>query len=128
MPPPSPEKSHPLFLSNPPLKVEVLSAPRPPPLLKIWLEAHLPPPLQKGRGGGRCTLLLANVFMCHFENIWMENCPPHLNYLFTQDSLIHFYSFEQRIVLKSLKIISTNNKYIKFTLEVEGNDSLSFLD
>ena len=20
---------------------------------------------------------LANVFMCHFENIWLENCPTH---------------------------------------------------
>ena len=20
---------------------------------------------------------LANVFMCHFENIWLENCPSH---------------------------------------------------
>ena len=33
-----------------------------------------------------------------------------LNQLFTDDSLmIHFYSLEQRIVLKSLKIISPNN-------------------
>ena len=20
---------------------------------------------------------LANIFMCHFENIWLENCPAH---------------------------------------------------
>ena len=20
---------------------------------------------------------LANAFMCHFENIWLENCPSH---------------------------------------------------
>ena len=38
----------PLFPSNPPLKVEVLSSP--PPFLKIWLEAQPPPPLQKGGG------------------------------------------------------------------------------
>ena len=47
--PPPPEKSHLIFPSNPPLKVEVLS--NPPPFLKIWLETQ--PPLQKGgRGGG----------------------------------------------------------------------------
>ena len=43
------EKSHPLFPSNPPLKVEVLSSP----LFenKIWLEAHPHPlPLQKAGG------------------------------------------------------------------------------
>ena len=39
-----PEKSHPLFPSNPPLKVEVLPSP---PFLKIWLEAQAPP-LMKG--------------------------------------------------------------------------------
>ena len=37
---------------------------------------------------------LGNVFICHF---------------FPDDSLIHFYSFEERIMLKSLKIISGNN-------------------
>ena len=42
-----PEKSHPLFPTNPPLKVLVLSSPL---FLKIWLEAQ-PLPLQKGGGG-----------------------------------------------------------------------------
>ena len=45
-----PEKGHPLFLSKPPIKVEVQSSS---PLLKIWLEAQLPPPPpppQAGRG------------------------------------------------------------------------------
>ena len=48
--PPSPlEKSHPLFPSNPPLKVEVLSSP--PLFLKIWFEVQPLPSQQKGRGG-----------------------------------------------------------------------------
>ena len=46
---------------------------------------------------------LANVFMCHFENIWFENCPAHFK------PIIYQFSFEQRIMLKSSKIISTNN-------------------
>ena len=33
--PPSPQKSHSLFPSNPPVKTEVLSSP-PPPFWKIW--------------------------------------------------------------------------------------------
>ena len=40
------KKVTPLFLSNPPLKVEVLSSP---PFLKIWLEAQPPPPPERGR-------------------------------------------------------------------------------
>ena len=42
-----PEKNYPLFPSNLPLKVEVLSSPF---FLKVWLEAQPPPPLQKGGG------------------------------------------------------------------------------
>ena len=39
------KKVIPLFPSNPLLKVKVLSSPS---FLTIWLEARLPPPLQKG--------------------------------------------------------------------------------
>ena len=53
---------------------------------------------------------LANAFMSHFENMWLKTVLPISNQLFTEDSLmIQFYSFEQKIMLKSLKIISTNN-------------------
>ena len=47
---PPPEKRHPLFPRNHPLKVEILSSP--PPFLKIWLEAQLPPPPRAERGEG----------------------------------------------------------------------------
>ena len=67
--------------------------------------------------------------MCHFENIWLENCRAHFKAFFTEDSLMmHFYSFRQRIMLKSLKIISTNNIKTKYMSEIEENSSLSFLD
>ena len=33
---------------------------------------------------------LANIFMCHFENIWLENCPAHFKLIayrrFVEDS------------------------------------------
>ena len=50
---PPTEKSHPLFPSNPPIKVEVLLSlpPSPPHFLKIWLEAQHPPPPPEERGG-----------------------------------------------------------------------------
>ena len=53
---------------------------------------------------------LANVFMCHFENIWLENCPSHFKPIvyrrFVDDT---FSYFDQRITLKNLEIISINN-------------------
>ena len=55
------EKSHPLFSSNPPLKVEVLSSS--PPFLKIWLEAR---PLQKK--GGVHTIYF-DVWVIHLSKI-----------------------------------------------------------
>ena len=51
----------PLFPSNPPLKVEVLSSP--PPFLKIWLEAQ-PPPLAE-RGGLPTIWVCASVIACN---------------------------------------------------------------
>ena len=51
------KKVTPLFPSNPPLKVEVLSSPAP--FLKIWLEVQTPPsphPRPQQKGGGRFTL------------------------------------------------------------------------
>ena len=56
---------------------------------------------------------LANVFIYHFENICRR---------FVDDT------FLQRMMLKSLKIISANKIKTKFTLEIERNGLLSFLD
>ena len=52
---------------------------------------------------------LANVFCAILKTFAWKTVLPISNQLFTEDSLIHFYSFKQRIVLKSLKTISTNN-------------------
>ena len=50
---------------------------------------------------------LANIFMCHFENIWLGNYPSHL---FIDGLLtINFYYFDQRITLRNLEIIPINN-------------------
>ena len=39
---------------------------------------------------------LANVFMCHFENSWLENCPSHFKPIiyrrFVDDTLLLFRS------------------------------------
>ena len=84
-----PRKIHPLFPSNPPLKVEVLSSL--PHFLKIWLEAQ-PAPLQKG-GGARYGQWLKQIlenkmlqwgrrFKFHHLNIWMYTKHNNMLYCF----------------------------------------------
>ena len=68
---------------------------------------------------------LANVFMCHFENIWLENSPSHCKPLvyrrFVDDSFLLFRSKDH---------VEDPNKHrnIKFTWEIEGIGLLSLLD
>ena len=59
------KKVTPLFPSNPPLEIEILSSP---PLLKIWLEAQLPPPPGR-KGGGVHTM--QNLGISSERTFWM---------------------------------------------------------
>ena len=44
--------------------------------------------------GSPLQTTLANVFKCHFENIWLENCPAHFSPIvykrFADDTLLLF--------------------------------------
>ena len=72
---------------------------------------------------------LANVFMCHFENIWLENCPSHFKpivyWRVVDDTFLLFRSKDH--VNKFRKYLNKQHKNIKFTSEIEENDLLSFL-
>ena len=72
---------------------------------------------------------LANVFMCHFENIWLENCPSHFKPIvyrrFVDDTFVLFRSKDH--VEKFRNYLNKQHKNIKFTSEIEENDLLSFL-
>ena len=73
---------------------------------------------------------LANVFMCHFENIWLENCPSHFKPIvyrrFADDTFLLFRS--KNHVEKFRNYLNKQHKNIKFTSEIEENGSLSLLD
>ena len=73
---------------------------------------------------------LANVFMCHFENISLENCPIHFKPIvyrqFADDTFLLFRSKDY--VEKFRNYLNKQHKNIKFTSEIEENGSLSFLD
>ena len=72
----------------------------------------------------------ANLFMCHFENIWLENCPAHFKPIvyrrFVDDTFLLFRTKDH--VEKFKNYLNKQHKNIKFTSEIEENGSLSFLD
>ena len=73
---------------------------------------------------------LANIFMCHFENIWLENWPSHFKPIvyrrFVDDTFVLFQSKDH--VEKFRNYLNKQHKNIKCTSEIEENGSLSFLD
>ena len=73
---------------------------------------------------------LANVFMCHFENIWLENCPSHFKPIvyrrLVDDTFVLFRSKDH--VEKFRNYLNKQHKNIKFTSEIEENGLLSYLD
>ena len=74
--------------------------------------------------------ILAKVFMCHFENIWLENCPtqfkPVVYRKYAVNTFLLFRSTEH--VEKFKKYLNKQHKNISLTSEMEQNGSLSFLD
>ena len=73
---------------------------------------------------------LANVFVCYFENIWLENCPVHFKPIvyrrFVDDLFLLFRTKDHG--KKFRNYLNKQQKNIKLTSEIEENDSLSFLD
>ena len=73
---------------------------------------------------------LGNVFICHFENIWLENFPAHFKLTvcrrFVNDPFLLFRTKDH--VEKSKIYLNKQHKNIKFMLEIEENGSLWFLD
>ena len=73
---------------------------------------------------------LGNVFMCHFENIWLENCPSHFKPFvyrrFVDETFLLFRT--KNHVEKSENYLNKQHKEIKFTSKIQKNGSQSFLD
>ena len=67
--------------------------------------------------------------MCHFENIWLENCPSHFKPIvyrrFVDDTFLLLRTKDY--VEKFRNYLNKQHKIIKFTSEIEENGSLSFL-
>ena len=73
---------------------------------------------------------LANIFLCHHEQIWINNCPndfkPIYYRRYVDDTFTIFHSPTH--VSKFLHYLNSQHPNIKFTSEVESEGRLAFLD
>ena len=72
----------------------------------------------------------ANAFLGHYEKIWLDECPlsfkPLLYKRYVDDTFLLFSDPEQ--IPKFLAYLNSRHTNIKFTVELENNNSLPFLD
>ena len=68
--------------------------------------------------------------MCHFENIWLENCPAHFKPTFYRRFVddIFILLWTKGHVEKLKNYLNKQQKNIKCASKIEANQSLSFLD
>ena len=73
---------------------------------------------------------LANVFLCYYEQIWLDNCPSEFKPVYYKryidDSFILFKSSDH--IPLFLNYLNSQHNSINFTSEVENNSKLNFLD
>ena len=74
--------------------------------------------------------ILANIFLCHHENIWLNSCPsdckPVYYRRYMDDCFLVFR--DPSHAPKFLEFLNSRHGNIKFTAELENNRQLSFLD
>ena len=72
----------------------------------------------------------ANIFMCFYEKIWLDQCPvefkPFLYRRYIDDTFLLFY--DKSHVQKFLDYLNSKHPNIKFTFEVENSGKINFLD
>ena len=80
--------------------------------------------------GGCISPTMANIFLAHNEERWLDDCPldfkPVLYRRYVDDTFLLFRSASH--VNKFHKYLNEKHSRIKFTVENENNGSLPFLD
>ena len=73
---------------------------------------------------------LANAFLCYYEKKSLRECPekflPKVYKKYVEDIFVTFDSYSQ--LLKFVDYMNHQHSNLKFTFEVEQNNSFSFLD
>ena len=70
------------------------------------------------------------LFLCFHEKEWLKQCPNEFRSIYykryVDDIFVLFENFEQ--TEKLMAYFNNRHKYISFSLEIEKNNKLSFLD
>ena len=73
---------------------------------------------------------LANVFLCYHEKIWLQNCPSEFKLViyrrYVDDTFLLFRS--KHHIEKFRNYWNRQHKNIRFTSEIENENSIRFLD
>ena len=73
---------------------------------------------------------LADAFLCHYEKLWLDSCPPEFKpVVYRRYVGVIFVLFKSKDhLLLFTKYMNTRHKNLKFTFVFEQNNSFSFLD
>ena len=72
----------------------------------------------------------ANIFMCHYEKLWLASCPPEFAPIFYRryvDDCFLLFKDQSHADL-FLHFLNSKHGNIKFTMESESQGKISFLD
>jgi len=73
---------------------------------------------------------LANAFLCHYERMWLDNCPPEFKPVvyrrYVDDIFVLFRSKDH--LVSFARYMNSSYKNLKFTFDFEQNNTFSFLD
>ena len=80
--------------------------------------------------GSPLSPTLANVFICHYEKMWLNKCPsqvkPAVYRRYVDDTFVLFKSKEY--LKRFVNYMNLKRKIIKFTFEIEDSNYFSFLN
>ena len=80
--------------------------------------------------GSPLSAPMANIFLCYHEQKWLEECPvefkPLLYRRYVDDTFLVFRRYED--IAKFHDYLNSKHENIKFTIEHERDNALSFLD
>ena len=73
---------------------------------------------------------LANAFLCHYQKLWLDNCPPDFKLVvyrrYVDDIFVLLKAKDH--LLSFARYMNTRHKTLKFTFDFEQNNSLYFVD
>ena len=74
--------------------------------------------------------VLANIFMCHFEESWLTNNQfrPSIWFWYVDDTFTFFLFDSKDTASRFLDFLNSRHSNIKFTKELEENREIPFLD